>query len=1251
MNTNQLKRFAQSARIKLIDQIGAKLEKVLTTDSVELREKAGHLKKLQEAINKTSKSEVIDTVAYTWFNRFVALRFMDVNSYEPIGVSVVSPMEGGTLPTILQEAKQGNIPEELPVLQQHIYDLLDGKIPSTDAQNEAYAALLVGACNHLTKTLPFLFEKIDDYAELLLPDDLISQFSILQDVRDGMTAEDCTEVEIIGWLYQFYISEKKDQVFASKGKVKKEDIPAATQLFTPRWIVEYMVQNTVGKLWLQNNPQSKLRDHMPYFIESPSVTADDYLKIDSVEDITLLDQACGSGHILVYGFELLSKIYEEEGYNKSDIPTHIIEKNLFGFEIDTRAAQLAGLALMLKARHYYRRVFKKEITPNISCYQDLKLKVYNYNDCKETFRVKKGSALPKDILNYGYCIAENIQEVWEEDHTDKKTGQTVTIERQQLKIKKGEQVKAEDLTNIKHFGNPEILFYIDEIKDTFRLANLELNHFLYLDLRHLLQATNLGSLILPKATANDITETLQAVNKSLNTADVFLKHNLNQIKTALEQLVLLSKKYHCVVDNPPYMGGGNMNDNLTYFVKTNYSESKGDLMTCFMSAANKILLKNGYFSMINFASWMFLSSFEKFRKHLLSNAQIVSLNHNGRGVFGSDFGTVCFVMKNNTKKNSIGVYRRLFKKQVQVRTNEKIKDLYLNKSIGYYEFNQNDFLSIPGYQIAYWINDKVLNIFKKDNFVSDVLVSGGRFKTCNDKRYVQELWEVNSYDLGVTWKFYENGGDARKWYGNLTQIFEWTDDSVNFYKKKGGLTNEKCWSKVGIVWNMITYNVSFRLKNESAEYSSGCPVVFLKEEVEGGYFNYLGYLNSKLVKEFLKILNPTLNTSVGVVLNIPILNIKNGIISELSKGCIEISKNEWNSRETSWDFKQNELIRIQGQDTSATINKGLEEAYDNYCQYWQNKFFELHKNEEELNRQFIDIYGLQEELTPEVPLEDITILKEETTIKKGALVFRESEIIAQFISYAVGCMFGRYSLDKPGLILANQGESLEDYVKNVYDAEKPPSGVWGIDDDNVIPVLDNEWFEDDIVNRFYAFLKATFGKPNFDKNLAFLEDAVGDIRKYFLKTFYTDHVKRYKKRPIYWLFSSPSGAFNALIYMHRYTPDTLNTMLNGYLKEYQEKLKAQDTQLAHVKNIGTDREKINAEKKQARISKVLIELQEYDRELFKIATERIAIDLDDGVLVNYNKFGNVIKQVSGLNDKKTKKKVREFDWIDVTEIQ
>jgi len=1165
MNTNQLKRFAQSARIKLIDQIGAKLEKVLTTDSVELREKAGHLKKLQEAINKTSKSEVIDTVAYTWFNRFVALRFMDVNGYEPIGVSVVSPMEGGTLPAILQEAKQGNIPEELAVQNQRIYDVLDGKIPSTDAQNEAYAALLVGACNHFSKTLPFLFEKIDDYAELLLPDDLISQFSILQDVRDGMTAEDCAEVEIIGWLYQFYISEKKDEVFASKSKVKKEDIPAATQLFTPRWIVEYMVQNTVGKLWLQNNPQSKLRDYMPYFIESPSVTADDYLKIDSVEDITLLDQACGSGHILVYGFELLSKIYEEEGYNKSDIPTHIIEKNLFGFEIDTRAAQLAGLALLLKARHYYRRVFKKDCAPNISCYQDLKI---NEEDIKATF-----SAVDEEISD-------------------------------------------------------------------------ELLH----DLKTMQQATNLGSLIIPQTAVSDLEKTRTSLTKKANNSDLFHGHNLRGILQAIVQLSALSLKYHCVVDNPPYMGGGNMNKALSDFVKTNYPKSKADLMACFMEAGISSLKPKGFLGMINQHSWMFLSSYEKLREHLIDTIHFDTMLHLGPRTFPEIGGEVVqntsFVAVNKQSKDK-GVFLRLVDFKDSHLKNIKTKKAVSDTGVDYrILFNQNELNKIPGHPFAYWISDTIVKLFEKVKSLNDVIFADGQNKTANNDKFVRLIWEAKCLEIGPDkdYIFYAKGGPFRKWHGNLNYIAKWDEKSTKHYSKDriARIIKKDYWYRKGYTFSRMSEKANVRVLDQRGTFDATTVSFFIEESFENEYHNLLGFFNSKVGDYFIHILNPTLVFQLVDIRNIPyITGIKT--VKPIIQNCIDISLADWYSRENSFDFQHNELIRIQGQD--------IEEAYDSYCLYWQNKFSELHKNEEELNRQFIDIYGLQDELAPDVPLKDITILKDETSIENGELVFRESEIMAQFISYAVGCMFGRYSLDKPGLILANQGESLEDYVKKVYDAEKPPSGVWGIDDDNVIPILDNEWFEDDIVNRFYEFLKATFGKPHFDKNLAFLEDSVGDMRKYFLKTFYTDHVKRYKKRPIYWLFSSPSGAFNALIYMHRYTPDTLNTMLNGYLKEYREKLQAQSTQLDHVKNVGTDREKVTAEKKQARISKVLIELQEYDRELFKIATARISIDLDDGVLVNYNKFGHVIKQVSGLNDKKAKDKVKKFDWIDVTEIQ
>ena len=1261
MNTSKLKRFAQEARVKLIDQIGAKLEKVLTSDSVALREKAGHLKKLQEAINKTSKEDVIDTVAYTWFNRFVALRFMDINGYEPLDLSIVSPVEGGTLPVLLQEAKQGAIPDELPVQQQRIYDVLDGKIPSADAQNEAYAALLVGACNHLSETLPFLFEKIDDYAELLLPDDLISQFSILQDVRDGMTADDCAEVEIIGWLYQFYISEKKDQVFASKGKVKKEDIPAATQLFTPRWIVEYMVQNTVGKLWLQNNPQSKLRDHMPYFIESPSVTAGDYLKINSVEEITLLDQACGSGHILVYGFELLTKIYEEEGYNKSEIPTHIIEKNLHGFEIDTRAAQLAGLALMLKARQYYRRVFKKDCAPHIQCYKDLSLTVYRHNDSTAVFTVKNKSKLLNDLADYGYIIAEDMVDEWQEDYTDKTSGKTVTIDHKKVMLKKGSDIKSTDLKTIHTLGNTDVAFYVDEIKDTFRLAQIELGYFIYLDLVNMLQATNLGSLIIPKAPISDLKETLATVEKSLATADLFLKNNLEKLAEALKQLIPLSRKYHCVVDNPPYMGDSKMNSNLSDFIKANYPSSRLDLMTCFMESGLNVLAKNGYLGMINQHSWMFISSYRELREKLISNFYFENLLHLGPRTFPEIGGEVVqstsFVIRNTSEKKDKSIFLRLIDyRNTTLKSKATIDNIKFPNKTEYFEISSKKFNQIPNNNFCYWFSENVIDNFQKEK-INDISKTKAGIVSGNDADFLR-IWSEVSFpkiELNLSsfkeaksaiWVPINKGGSKRRYYGNIEYIINhnnlWKEGRTNKSVRRG---DPKFYFKAGISWTYVCgTSFSFRYSVNST-FATAAPAIFLNNNNQDYYV--LGLLNSKVITSLLPGVNPTMNLGSGDISRLPFIHNDNLSIIHKVKDNLDLSINEWHSRETSWAFQQNELLRVNSQD--------IEEAYDSYCRYWQNKFFTLHKNEEELNRQFIDIYGLTDELTPDVPLEDITILKEEAKIEEGQLIFRESEIMAQFISYAVGCMFGRYSLDKSGLILANQGETLETYLEVLQASNATFKTLEDLtfipDDDNVIPILDNEWFEDDIVGRFYVFLRATFGTQHFDKNLAFVEDCVGDIRKYFLKTFYTDHVKRYKKRPIYWMFSSPTGAFNALIYMHRYTPDTLNTVLNGYLKEYQEKLKAQYEQLDHVKNVGTDREKVSAEKEQARLNKVLLELQEYGRELFKIATERIAIDLDDGVFVNYNKFGNVIKAVSGLNDKKAKDKVRKFDWIEASEIQ
>lgn len=1177
MNTNILKKFAQQTRTKLMGQISSKLEYVLNTDSVELREKSEQVNKLKEILSKSTKQEIIERVSYTWFNRLMALRFMDVNDYQPIGTKVVTPNDGYTLPEILDEAKRGHISEDLNLNRQKIYDILDGKIPSNNPQNEAYKELLIASCNHLSSVFPFLFERINDYTELLLPDDLTSQLSIIQDVRDGMSAKDCKEVEIIGWLYQFYISEKKDEVFASKKAVKKEDIPAATQLFTPRWIVEYMVQNTVGKLWLQNRPDSKIREHMEYYIESPSSKSEDYLKLDSIEDLTLLDQACGSGHILVYGFDLLYKIYEEEGYNPTEIPELIITKNLHGFEIDERASQLAGMALMMKARSYHRRFFKKQVEPNILCYKDVVLTL------EEKY----------DIL-------------------------------------------------------PEV--------------NLHKAEF-YKDLEMIEQATNFGSLIIPRSTEEYLQEGLNKIEELRKGGDIFRQELLDRLKLAVEQLLPLSRKYHCIVDNPPYMGGGNMNKVLSDFVKTNYSDSKADLMACFMEAGLRMLLPKGFLGMINQHSWMFLSSYENLRKKLIETTFFDTNLHLGARTFPEIGGEVVqntsFTFWNNLK-NEKGVYFRLvdFNSSDLKRLNtiEYVKNLNDN---WVYHANQNSFNIISGTPIGYWVSKNLYDAFKFSKLNELMNVKAG-LSTGDNERFIRYWTETKiteiTFDKNTEkkWVPLHKGGSVQKWYGNQDLVVNWENDGFlirNFRDGNGKLRSRPQGLlhnfKTGLTWSALSNSLNARLSSDFFIYGSKGPGITSLESnnILKDQSYILGLLNSKVARQLVGVQTQNLSFEVGHVGSIPInfMPKKYTILSSIVDTCIEISKNVWDLAENSWDFQQNELIRLKGQN--------LEESYDLYQQYWKNKFFQLHKNEEELNRQFIEIYGLQEELTPDVPLEDITILKEETSIVNNQLVFNKTEVFAQFLSYAVGCMFGRYSLDKEGLILANQGETLEDYLKKVELSKDQLTYL--PDEDNIIPVLDDEWFEDDIVNRFYSFLKASFGTENFDKNLAFVEECLGtDIRKYFVKSFYNDHIKRYKKRPIYWMFSSPKGSFNVLIYMHRYTPDTLNKILNGYLIQYREKLNIKIENLDHIIVTGSSADQTKAQKEKDRLKLVIMELVDYEREILRpLAIDRISIDLDDGVLVNYNKFGKAIKDVAGLNDAKTKKKVREFDWINTEEIR
>lgn len=1199
MNNNHLKKFAQEARRKLLEQVGAKLSFVLSTDSAELREKTEQLKQLREELGRTTKEHLIEKVAYTWFNRLMALRFMDANDYQPLAIRIITPKDGYTIPEILDEAKRGNIPEELKITRQKIYDLLDGKIPSTNPLNEAFKELLIAACNHLHTTFPFLFEKINDYTELLLPDDLTSDFSILTDMRKGMLLEDCKNVEIIGWLYQFYISEKKDEVFASKAKVKKEDIPAATQLFTPRWIVEYMVQNTLGKLWLQNRPKSRLRDHMPYFIESASLETEDYLKIQSPEEIQLADPASGSGHILVYAFDLFTKIYEEEGYNTSEIPQLIVEKNLYGFEIDERAAQLSALALMMKAREYHRRVFRKELKPNILCYQDL-------------------------------------------------------------------------------------LIIKDEIKVVFASIKIQFSNELMHDLLLMQQATNFGSLIIPHADVTEINRISVELVQFSSNADVFQRNHLEALNNSLGQLKLLAQKFHCVIANPPYMGGGNMNPTLSEFAKQYYPDSKIDLMACFIEKGLVLLQPKGFLGMINQHSWMFLSSYERLRRKIVSNIFIDTLLHLGAKTFPEIGGEVVqnasFVLW-NSKDISNGIYIRLVDFDASDKKREKLLEAIKNPHCGWSICaNQRDFGNVGLSNISYWISKNGLRLFANKRLKEKYVFKQG-LATGDNNRFIRLWYEVNmqtfssssdSYNESFKWYPYNKGGETRRWYGNQEYVVNWENNGYeikNIYSSDGKLRsrpqNLNYYFKNSLTWSLLA-NKSFavRRQEKGAIFDINGMSLFFNDNPNIIH----GQLCSKVGFYLLQAINPTLAFQIGNVELFPWLEIdknKEIIISEIVDNAVKISKQEWHSKEYGWNFERSELI----------VNKiiEIEESYDLYIQKWKKLFIQLHQYEEELNRTVIESYELKSELSPHMPVEDVTILTEELNRKELlkinnlfirdpntskvqnyydiSLPFVSSEIFGQFISYSVGCMFGRYSLDKEGLIISNAGETLKDYFRKIAITQDECSFI--PDSDNIIPILDDEWFDRDIIVQFYQFLKVTFGEKNFNKNLTFIEEQIGkDIRKYFITEFYTDHIKRYMKRPIYWMFSSPKGSFNVLIYMHRYTPDSVSNILNKYLKEFIGKLKTRREHIQQVQVSGSPAEKTKAIKETDSIDKMLVELHEYERDiLYPLATERIEIDLDDGVLVNYNKFGKAVKEVNGLNDPDTKKKVKQFDWIDTSQIR
>ena len=1180
MDTSKLKKFAQYARRYLMEQVAAKIKYVLAADSQARRENPKAVDDLERQIRSTSQDQVIEKVSYIWFNRFCAIRFMDANRYTRIGI--LSPAEGQSQPEILAEAKMGHIDEDMmsDALRQKVFSLLNGTIQSRDPQAEAYQLLVVAACNYYNRSMPFMFEKIADYTELLIPDDLLSGNSILADTRDAMTPDVCKDVEVIGWLYQFYISEKKDAVFEGLKKNKKitpENIPAATQLFTPHWIVRYLVENSLGRLWMLNRPNSRLIDQMDYYIK-PETPETDFLRIVKPEEIKLCDPASGSGHMLTYSYDLLYAIYEEEGYDAVDIPRLILENNLFGVEIDERAGELAAFALTMKAAKgnpksdasNYRRFFRKPVQPNI-------------------------------------CILQNIL-----------------------------------------FDDGELKVYMDAVGRDLFTVNLQAM------LHQFREADNFGSLIRPEYA--DAVSILRIVEDKNLTSDLFLQNTHERVLLVLKQADYLSQKYHVIIANPPYMSEKGMIDETKSFVVNNYTDSKGDLFACFIERSLDLLVESGLSAMVTMQVWLFVNAYENLRKKLLSRASISSLVQIGFNSFpelNSKFAlATATVIKNKPKSIPFTCCLNL-----NDAPHSANKELVFMEKIEAGKIMHVDFLSLlplPGSPFAYWLSRESIGVFSLFGRVGDFADAKSGQNTGDNNRFLKLWYEVPFSHIGTNysaldqtadkkhkWFPYNKGGKFRKWYGNREYVINWFNNGQEVKEYAVERNNGKHWSRYiqnlpymmqeGVTWTFIGYNFSARYASQGFLFDyAGCSL-FPKNSNRVPFF--LGLINSKVASHFLSALNQSLNYQPGNISDIPCPNIDSLLLSsscEINiKAAIKISIEDDDSLETSQDFSFMPLLSNYYQQPS------LISTYKKLSTHWKQMTLELKLLEEENNRFFIEIFKLQNELNPELSLDDISLncnphyrygsSKSEDELE----VLMSADTMKEFISYAVGCMFGRYSLDKPGLILSNQGETVEDYLAKVLDPTFDP------DEDNVIPILDEGWFTDDITDRFRKFLKITFGEEHYEENLTFLEEAIGkDIRKYFLKDFYSDHLKCYKKRPIYWLFSSPKGSFNALIYMHRYRPDTVSVVLNDYLREFRTKLSARKEHLDQISISASanPKEKTQALKDLEKLRKIIDELDEYEREtLYPLATKQIAIDLDDGVKVNYLKFGDALKKIPGLD--------------------
>lgn len=1073
---------------------------------------------------KVAFEYIVEEVAYTWFNRMIAIRFMEVNGYLPI--RVLSSESGKHEPDIVTTPFDAGL-EFTGEESGRIYELRDN-----NRLEELFRMLFIRECNHLHDILPELFEATNDYSELLLSLSYTDKdgvvFHLVNDIsEDDFNIEKEGQVEIIGWMYQYYNTEPKDKVFAAlkkNVKITKENIPAATQLFTPHWIVRYMVENSLGRLWIEGHPDDDLRQCWEYYLDEAEQEPQVQAQLEEIragcreispEDIRIIDPCMGSGHILVYAFDVLMQIYSAQGYSERDAAKLIVEKNLWGLDIDRRAYQLAYFAVMMKARQYNRRILTSGIKPNL-------------------FVIDDNRALTPEIIEY---IADGDS-----------------------KIAADLRSISNDLTNAREYGS---------------IINVQ-----PVDFSGLIERIGVIA-------QSDELNLIAMENKRIA---------CEKILPLVNQAQALSQKYDVVCTNPPYMGGSGMNSVLSEYVKRCYSEAKSDLFAALIIKCLEFTKQNGYSSLVTMQSWMFLSSFEEMRTKLLTLNTLTTLMHMENMVMGIAFGTAVSVFRKGAVKGYKGTYNQIKLADIE---NAKPKSFPVAGN-RFAQVSSDNFSKIPGMPVAYWVSEKFADVFKNEKLYK-YSISPSQNVTGNNDRFVRKFWELSNVKVGGRdeWIFYAKGGGFRKWWGNLLDIVNWTPTARYIYQHGDGhhasqIINKDYWYRKGITWGLITSSIpSFRVMPEGATFDKGGSTIIVEREV----YNYaLGLLNSKVFLVVAKALNPTLNFQVKDICSLPLVISCLDVINSTVDKCIDISQVDWDSFETSWDFTTHPLIKPVPL---------ISESFAQWSDECEKRFTRLKSNEEELNRIFIDIYGLQDELTPEVEDKDVTVRRADLT-----------RDIKSLVSYAVGCMFGRYSLDVEGLA----------YAGGEWDGSKYKTFI--PDPDNCIPVTDEEYFRDDIVVRFVDFIRTVYGADTLEENLTFIADALGTrgntsrerIRNYFLNDFIKDHIKMYQKRPIYWMFDSgKQNGFRALVYMHRWNADTTGNVRVEYLHKLQRIYENEIRQAQDVAETGSGREVSAAQKRIEKLTKQLKETHDFDEKIAHLALSRIDIDLDDGVKVNYEK--------------------------------